>query len=649
MSQQSYQPRRGRGSGYRGNRGKRGKRGGYNYRGRGRRGGQMTAAWKMLEQYPGDKPIVVCKLKEDQFVATSNGYGYVYVGSSIKHDQWETLQAAQEQPLLYNVKTNKWIQFNMPSNQYRFIGVIYTYVNTQSDEMYIVASYVDGRDYESLQSNHQQYEQYKTEQTGQLETELEQKVQQTMQTIKTQYEQEISETVMQSNEAFWRSHFANHPSPEEKVRQTMQQTLEDYQRRLSTEGLKQEEDHYRSAYRRDMNFSGRLYQTLSQFEHHSIVTKCGMFIFDTNENTLELLDTLAQEDVEDMAKLGRNCNIYFDTEGGVYFKLFTIDGVLYKFMYGMSTKLMKWDANEKQFTLQHEYKQLPTTWPYTAFCEHHNIMLLIHRLSRTNSAVYTLDLKNNIMDKVTVNMKLNEHGQIMRVAGYGNCVIIVEWPGQQHGGGIWTYNIQQKQIRKSRIKLSASGEIMILNNTMHIVNTNNHFAMEMSHIIPPYWLNQTAPGNQNKLNNASKEKGNRDISRRTELSEVQTLRMKLSNMENTMDKMNSTLRSLTSAVKSMEKKQKQDKYELIALINSSKNSDDVKEEDPKNKVKDWLKGFGLEQYDLCFVSNGYESLDFIAGIESKQDLFEIGIELKGHQTQMMIQINKLKQRNQEVE
>eukprot|EP01083_Nonionella_stella_P170808 582111_1 len=119
------------------------------------------------------------------------------------------------------------------------------------------------------------------------------------------------------------------------------------------------------------------------------------------------------------------------------------------------------------------------------------------------------------MEKVIVNMKLN--GVQLHVAVYGNLVIIVDCPhsraaqaGPQHGGGIWIYNIQQKQIRKSRIKLSASGEIMILNNTMHIVNTNNHFAMEMSHIIPPYWLNQTAPGNQNKLNNASKEKGNRD-------------------------------------------------------------------------------------------------------------------------------------------
>eukprot|EP01083_Nonionella_stella_P226284 803786_1 len=60
-------------------------------------------------------------------------------------------------------------------------------------------------------------------------------------------------------------------------------------------------------------------------------------------------------------------------------------------------------------------------------------------------------------------------------------------------------------------------------------------------------------------------------------------------------------------------------------------------------VKIWLDAtVGLPQYYATFITNDYDSLDFISNISSKEELSEIGIKSKGHQTQLMAHIKKLK-------
>eukprot|EP01084_Bolivina_argentea_P179198 309666_1 len=60
-------------------------------------------------------------------------------------------------------------------------------------------------------------------------------------------------------------------------------------------------------------------------------------------------------------------------------------------------------------------------------------------------------------------------------------------------------------------------------------------------------------------------------------------------------------------------------------------------------ITQWLTfNVGLPKYHDAFISNGYESLEFIKEIKNKAELDEIGIKLKGHQTKIMSEINKLK-------
>ena len=65
------------------------------------------------------------------------------------------------------------------------------------------------------------------------------------------------------------------------------------------------------------------------------------------------------------------------------------------------------------------------------------------------------------------------------------------------------------------------------------------------------------------------------------------------------------------------------------------------------EVRQWLTltcGKVLcEKYYDAFVTNGYQSLDFIKEIEGKSDLADIGITLKGHQVKIFSQIKKLKE------
>ena len=65
-----------------------------------------------------------------------------------------------------------------------------------------------------------------------------------------------------------------------------------------------------------------------------------------------------------------------------------------------------------------------------------------------------------------------------------------------------------------------------------------------------------------------------------------------------------------------------------------------------DEVKQWLvEKVELAQYYDAFFNNGYTSLHIIKSISNKQDLIEIGITLKGHQTKIMSEIKKLNEQN----
>ncbi len=61
------------------------------------------------------------------------------------------------------------------------------------------------------------------------------------------------------------------------------------------------------------------------------------------------------------------------------------------------------------------------------------------------------------------------------------------------------------------------------------------------------------------------------------------------------------------------------------------------------EFKQWLTvQVSLPQYYDNFVQNGYSSLTIIKCIESKDELTEIGVKMRGHQSKIMSEINKLK-------
>eukprot|EP01083_Nonionella_stella_P135881 413318_1 len=60
-------------------------------------------------------------------------------------------------------------------------------------------------------------------------------------------------------------------------------------------------------------------------------------------------------------------------------------------------------------------------------------------------------------------------------------------------------------------------------------------------------------------------------------------------------------------------------------------------------VAEWLENHvNLPQYLSMFVNNGFDSLNIIAQIKDERELKEIGIWMKGHQTTIMAEIQKLK-------
>eukprot|EP01083_Nonionella_stella_P159842 521888_1 len=71
--------------------------------------------------------------------------------------------------------------------------------------------------------------------------------------------------------------------------------------------------------------------------------------------------------------------------------------------------------------------------------------------------------------------------------------------------------------------------------------------------------------------------------------------------------------------------------------------EDTPGENNVDLVKSWLTAtVGLPQYHATFIENGYSSLDVVSNIATKEDLSDIGIKIKGHQTQLLAHIQKLK-------
>merc|ERR1712032_1004259 len=69
---------------------------------------------------------------------------------------------------------------------------------------------------------------------------------------------------------------------------------------------------------------------------------------------------------------------------------------------------------------------------------------------------------------------------------------------------------------------------------------------------------------------------------------------------------------------------------------------DEQAERQRDELKKWLvEEVGLPKYYSAFVSNGYDSLRFIADIDSERELNEIGIVLKGHTHRLLAEIGRL--------
>ena len=73
----------------------------------------------------------------------------------------------------------------------------------------------------------------------------------------------------------------------------------------------------------------------------------------------------------------------------------------------------------------------------------------------------------------------------------------------------------------------------------------------------------------------------------------------------------------------------------------TKGNQDIKLENNHQKIRDWLEGLGLSEYENNFIDNGYGSLDFIAEIVEESELTEINITNPGHITTLLNAINAL--------
>eukprot|EP01084_Bolivina_argentea_P139236 244949_1 len=130
---------------------------------------------------------------------------------------------------------------------------------------------------------------------------------------------------------------------------------------------------------------------------------------------------------------------------------------------------------------------------------------------------------------------------------------------------------------------------------------------------------------------------------------IQSVQDLMQNLNVTLESMQSDILKIKNDIKIIQNKQETDKKILMLKINEMKNSkieEEIKEDDQKQIIREWLSSVvGLEQYYDIFIKNGYESLEFIKNIESKGELWDIGIKLKGHQTHILAEIKKLNSEN----
>lgn len=85
-------------------------------------------------------------------------------------------------------------------------------------------------------------------------------------------------------------------------------------------------------------------------------------------------------------------------------------------------------------------------------------------------------------------------------------------------------------------------------------------------------------------------------------------------------------------------------------LNENEQEDgDDNEMQRKEELKQWLiDSVQLPKYYSAFVANGYDSLKFIQDIQREEELEELGIVLRGHKRRIMREIEKLRERNDEV-
>ncbi len=89
--------------------------------------------------------------------------------------------------------------------------------------------------------------------------------------------------------------------------------------------------------------------------------------------------------------------------------------------------------------------------------------------------------------------------------------------------------------------------------------------------------------------------------------------------------------------------------DVIALIDEEEENENENERGNKDaaegkadeEIRDWLAGFGLDEYTNNFIKNGFDSLKFVKAIKGMDNLKQIGIKLLGHRVLIMEEINRL--------
>ena len=82
---------------------------------------------------------------------------------------------------------------------------------------------------------------------------------------------------------------------------------------------------------------------------------------------------------------------------------------------------------------------------------------------------------------------------------------------------------------------------------------------------------------------------------------------------------------------------------IVAMENNDNDNDngEIEEIEIDQELESWLELLGLSQYLANFISNGYETLEFVKDIHDENDLLEIAISAEEHQKKLMMEIRLL--------